>query len=72
MKLFEGKQVRLIWDNTSKKYWFSVVDICAVLRDCDYNTARNYWKWLKKALNDKNSQPVSVTNRLKMQTLDDK
>jgi len=33
----------------AEKWWFSVVDICAVLTDNDYQTARNYWKWQKQA-----------------------
>lgn len=75
MELFEGKNIRLVWDNTSQKHWFSVVDVCAALRDCDYNTARNYWKWLKNKLANKGgqgSQLVSVTNQLKLQAMDGK
>ena len=72
MNLFENKRIRSCWDNTSKKWWFSVVDICAVLTDSDYNAARNYWKWLKNKLNRQKNQPVSVTNQLKMEALDGK
>ena len=72
IKLFEGKQVRHIWDEEAEKWWFSVVDICAVLTDNDYQTARNYWKWLKNRLNGEGSQLVSITNQLKMETPDGK
>ena len=41
MRLFEGKQVRHLWDEEAEKWWFSVVDICAVLTDSDYQAARN-------------------------------
>ena len=46
IKLFEGKQVRHEWDEDAEKWWLSVVDICAVLTDSDYQTARKYWKVL--------------------------
>ena len=67
---FENKKIRTCWDNTSKKRWFSVVDICAALRDCDYSTARNYWKWFKAKL--QKNQPISITTQLKMQAQDGK
>jgi len=70
--LFEEKQVRTIWDEEAEKWWFSVVDICAVLTDSDYQKARNYWKWLKNKLNDDGSQLVSDTNQLKMEAYDGK
>jgi len=72
MKLFEGKQVRHIWDEEAEKWWFSVVDICAVLTDNDYQIARNYWKWLKNKLISEGSELVSNTNQLKMQSSDGK
>ena len=72
MNLFENKRIRSCWDERAKKYWFSVIDVCAVLTDSDYKTARNYWKWLKDKLNRQSNQPVSVTNQLKMEALDGK
>lgn len=72
MQLFKDKKIRSVYDNTSKKHWFSVIDICAALRDCDYNTARNYWKWLKHKLFTSGNQLVSVTNQLKFEALDGK
>jgi len=72
IKLFEEKQVRTIWDEEKEKWWFSVVDICAVLTDSNYQSARNYWKWLKNQLNSEGSELVSNTNQLKMQSADGK
>ena len=72
IKLFEGKQVRHEWDEDAEKWWFSVVDICAVLTDNDYQTARNYWKWLKNKLISEGSELVSNTNQLKMKAHDGK
>ena len=72
MNLFEGKQIRQVWDKTNGKHWFSTIDICAALRDCDYKTARNYWKWLKNKFTREDNQPVSVYRQLKMQAADGK
>lgn len=72
IKLFEEKQVRTVWDENAEKWWFSVVDICAALTDSDYQTARNYWKWLKNKLNIEGSELVSNTNQLKMEAHDGK
>jgi cell filamentation protein len=66
IKLFEEKHVRAVWDDDAEKWWFSVVDICAILTDSDYQVARNHWKWLKNKLNAEGSELVSDTNRLKM------
>ena len=72
IRLFEEKQVRAVWDEDAEKWCFSVIDICAVLTDSDYQTARNYWKWLKNRLNAEGSELVSNTNRLKMKAYDGK
>ena len=70
MNLFESTSIRSCNDISSGKHWFSAIDICAAIKNCDYQTARNYWKWLKSKLFT--SQPVSVTNQLKMQAQDGK
>jgi len=65
-------RIRAMWDETSSKWWFSAVDICAVLRGCDYQTARKYFKWWtqKQAANE--SQLVSTTYQLKFLAADGK
>lgn len=51
IQLFEGKRVRIVWDAEQEKYYFSVVDIVQVLTDsADYQTARKYWKVLKRPI----------------------
>ena len=72
IKLFEDKRVRYEWDEQNEKWWLSVVDICAVLTDSDYQVARNYWKWLKNKLIAEGSELVSNTNQLKMEAFDGK
>jgi len=72
MKLFEGKQVRHIWDEEAEKWWFSVVDICAVLTDSDYQTARKYWKVLKGRMAVEGNELVTSCYQLKMKAPDGK
>jgi len=51
IQIFENQPVRAIWDEEGEKWWFSIIDIIAVLTDQpDYTKARNYWKWLKNRL----------------------
>ena len=64
--LFEGNEIRSIWNNEKEEYYFSVVDVISALTNNDYEKSRNYWKWLKNKLNEEGSQLVSNTNQLKM------
>ena len=72
LKLFEDKKIRAKWDEKQEKWYFSVVDIVAVLTDNDYQKSRNYWKWLKNKLKEEGSELVSNTNQLKMEAYDGK
>lgn len=73
IKLFESQQVRAEWDEAAEKWWFSVLDIVAILTDQpDYKKVRNYWKWLKNKLIAEGSQLVSATNQLKLEAADGK
>jgi len=72
IKLFENKRIRTEWDEERQECFFSIVDVCAVLTDSDYQTARNYWKWLKGKLQAEGSELVSHTNQLKMKAHDGK
>ena len=44
--LFEGKEIRSIWDAEKEEYYFSVVDVIEVLTESA--NPRNYWNMLKK------------------------
>jgi hypothetical protein len=69
--IFRDQPVRRVWDEKAEKWWFSVVDIVAVLTDQkDYQTARKYWNKLKERLGDEGSQLVTNCHQLKM-TADD-
>lgn len=71
-KLFEGYEIRSIWNIDEEDYYFSVIDVIGALTDNSYQKARNYWKWLKNKLNNEGSQLVSNTNRLKLKAKDSK
>lgn len=73
IRFFDNKEVRALWDEEKHKWWFSVLDIVAVLTDQnDYTKARNYWKYLKAKLKKENSQLVSATTQLKLLAPDEK
>jgi len=73
MQLFESVDIRTVWDEVDEKWWFSVLDVIAVLTDQpDYKKVRNYWKWLKNKLIAEGSQLVSATNQLKLPASDGK
>ena len=73
MKLFElFEKHRIRSSKAINKTWFSVVDICAALLDSDYQTARNYWKWLKHKLILQGNPLVMSINQLKLEAFDGK
>ena len=73
VKLFESQLIRSEWDAEAEKWWFSVLDVVAVLTDQpDYKKVRNYWKWLKNKLIAEGSELVSATNQLKLTAADGK
>ena len=54
IRFFDDREVRAAWDDENSKWWFSVIDLVAVLRDqSDYTKNRNYWKYLKAKLKRK-------------------
>ena len=72
IKLFEKRQVRTVWDEKNEKWWFSIIDVVAVLTDNDYQTGRNYWKIVKKRLKDEGNEMVTNCNQLRMRAPDGK
>ena len=73
IQLFEERKVRTVWDDTEEKWYFSIVDVVAILTDSkDYQTARNYWKVLKNRLKKEGNETVTNCNRLKMLAADGK
>ncbi len=73
IKLFEEKKIRSAWNEEEQKWYFSVVDIIAVLIDQpDYQTARKYWNKLSERLRKEGSESVSNCHRLKLEAADGK
>lgn len=73
IRFFDDREVRALWDEENAKWWFSVLDIVAVLTDQnDYTKTRNYWKYLKAKLKKEGNQLVSATTQLKLTAADGK
>lgn len=73
IRFFDDREVRAVWDEQNAKWWFSVLDIVAVLTNQDdYNKTRNYWKYLKAKLKKEKSEVVSATTQLKFLAPDGK
>ena len=73
LQLFEERKVRTAWDSNEEKWYFSIIDVVAVLTDsADYQTARNYWKVLKNRLTAEGNETVTKCNQFKMRAADGK
>ena len=72
IKLFEDKKVRVAWNQYEEDWYFSVVDVVAVLNESDYQTARKYWNKLSQRLREEGFEPVTNCHQLKMVAEDGK
>lgn len=73
IKLFEERKVRTVWDDKKEKWYFSIVDVTAVLTDSkDYTTARKYWNKLKQRLKEEGNETVTNCHQLKLRAADGK
>lgn len=70
IKLFESKQVRTLWNAEEEEWYFSVVDIVAILTDSA--NPRKYWSVLKTRLKAEGSELATNCSQLKMQSADGK
>ncbi len=70
IKLFEQKQIRSHWDDENEKWYFSIVDVVAVLTGSP--NPRKYWSVLKTRLKKEGSQMATNCSQLKMQASDGK
>lgn len=67
IKLFEEKKVRSLWNEEQEKWYFSVIDIVAVLTEqTDYKKAQSYWTTLKHRLKNEGSEIVTKCDKLKL------
>lgn len=70
IKVFEEKKVRTLWDSETEEWYFSIVDVVAVLTDSVDSTA--YWRKLKQRLKAEGNETVTNCHGLKMQAADGK
>lgn len=70
IQLFENRQVRSHWDAKQEKWYFSIVDVVAILTDSP--NPRKYWSVLKTRLKKEGSELATNCSQLKMQSADGK
>ena len=70
IQLFEDKRMRTAWDEEKEEWYFSIVDVVAVLTDSP--NPQTYWRVLKKRLKDEGNETVTSCNGLKMTAADGK
>ena len=70
IQLFDGKQVRYVWNEEQEKYFFSVVDVIRVLTDSE--NPRKYWSVLKTRLKQEGSELATNCSQLKLPSSDGK
>ena len=70
IQLFEDKRIRTAWDEEKEEWYFSIVDVVAVLTDSP--NPQTYWRVLKKRLKDEGNETVTSCNGLKMIAADGK
>ena len=73
LQLFEEKKVRTVWDDQTEEWYFSIVDVVAVLTNSkDHLTARKYWNKLKQRLKEEGNETVTNCHQLKLRAYDGK
>ena len=70
IQLFENRQIRSHWDAEQEKWYFSIVDVVAILTDS--HNPRKYWSVLKTRLKKEGSELATNCSQLKMQSVDGK
>jgi len=70
IQVFEDRKVRTLWDDDTEEWYFSIVDVVAVLTDSVNPTA--YWRKLKERLKKEGNQTVTDCHGFKMQAADGK
>ena len=67
IQLFENRQIRSHWDAEQEKWFFSIVDVVAILTDSP--NPRKYWSVLKTRLKKEGSELATNCSQLKMQSV---
>ena len=66
IKIFDGNQIRSIWDNDKEEWYFSVIDILGILTESD--NPRKYWSVLKTRLKKEGNELATICSQLKMKS----
>lgn len=73
LQLFEEQPIRTAWDEENEEWYFSIVDVVAVLTESrDYNSGRKYWNKLKQRMKNEGNELVTNCHQLKMKAADGK
>ena len=70
VKIFEGSQIRSVWDNEREEWYFSVVDVIGSLTES--NNPRDYWYRVKKRMSEERSELSTFCRQLKLKSTDGK
>ena len=70
VQIFEDKHIRTAWNEDTEEWYFSVVDVVAVLTES--TNPQTYWRVLKKRLREEGNESVTNCNALKMEAADGK
>ncbi|MCD4678636.1 MAG: hypothetical protein K8S18_22010 [Desulfobacula sp.] len=73
LQLFQEQSVRTLWDEDKELWYFSIIDVVAILtKQTDYQKARKYWNKLKERLTKEGNETVTNCHQLKMIAKDGK
>lgn len=73
IQLFQKQEVRTHWDEEKELWFFSIIDVIAVLTEqTDFQKARKYWNKLKERLKKEGNETVTNCHQLKMKATDGK
>ena len=71
VKIFEGSQIRSVWDNEREEWYFSIVDVVGSLTES--NNPRDYWYRVKKRMSEEEKSELStICRQLKLKAPDGK
>ena len=71
--IFKGQKIRRLWDKKKDKWYFSIIDIIAILtKQTNFKQAQSYWTTLKNRLKKEGNESVTKCDKLKLQSADGK
>ena len=66
IKIFEGNQIRSVWDNEKEEWYFSIIDILGVLTESE--NPRKYWSVLKTRLKKEGNELATICSQQKLKS----